>query len=106
MTCPECDAYSVTIANMSAALLGVLTPGQPYEGNPTSVSEAMRLRRALAILAREACLAKAAGRYDVDEKDVADEIRKAEAGAAAEIAIVYAPAKELPAAFRPGKEPS
>ena len=113
MTCAVCSTvnaeanlYAETIANMSAALLGVLQPGQPYEGNATSVSEAMRLHRAMVILARDLCLEKAKGRYDVDEKDVAEEIKRVAAAAAAEIQIIYESPSTLPAAFRPGKEPN
>jgi hypothetical protein len=113
MSCPDCRALdaeakllATTICNMSAALLGILVPGMPYEGNPTSVSEAMRLRRAIFILAREVVVAKAAGRYDVDLADVEHEIQRAELAAAADIRIIYKPAEEAPKAFQPGKEPT
>lgn len=113
MTCPDCDLsareaalYATTLASVSAALLGILQPGMPFEGNRTSVAEAMRLRRALFVLAREIEVVKAAGRYDVELKDVEETIKRVEAAAAAEIRIVYASPESVPAALRPGKEPS
>ena len=90
----ECEALAETITNMSAALLGVLLPGMPFSGNATSVTEAMRLRRALFLLAEALERDRARGRYDIDAADVEKAIKGAEAVAAEELLIVYAPRKE------------
>jgi hypothetical protein len=100
----EAQVYAVTLASVSAALLGILQPGMPFEGNQTSVAEAMRLRRALFMLARELEVEKARGRYDVELKDVEETIKRVEQAAAAEIRIIYRPPEDTPAQLRPGKE--
>jgi len=102
----EASLYAVTLANVSAALLGILTPGMPYEGNKTSVAEAMQVRRALFILARDLQLAKARGLYDVEAADCDEEIQRAVLAAKGEIQIIYDSQATVPAPFRQGKEPS